>query len=34
MYLAMLTPAFFLSPGILQKVYGARDDLRCASAWG
>ncbi|HEY3884227.1 MAG TPA: hypothetical protein VGL62_03390, partial [Vicinamibacterales bacterium] len=26
MYLAMLTPAFFLSPGILQKVYGARDD--------
>ena len=25
-YLAMLGPSFFLSPGILQKVYGARDD--------
>jgi SSS family solute:Na+ symporter len=26
MYLALLGPAFFLSPGLLQKVYGARDD--------
>ena len=26
MYVAMLTPAFIVSPGILQKVYGARDD--------
>jgi solute:Na+ symporter, SSS family len=26
MYVAMLTPAFVVSPGILQKVYGARDD--------
>ena len=26
MYLAMLTPAFIVSPGILQKVYGARND--------
>ena len=26
MYLAMLTPAFIVSPGILQKVYGAKDD--------
>jgi SSS family solute:Na+ symporter len=26
MYIAMLTPAFIVSPGILQKVYGARDD--------
>jgi solute:Na+ symporter, SSS family len=26
MYLAMLTPAFIVSPGILQKVYAARDD--------
>jgi solute:Na+ symporter, SSS family len=25
-YLAMLAPAFFVSPGLLQKVYGARDD--------
>jgi len=25
-YLAMLGPSFFVSPGILQKVYGARDD--------
>ena len=25
-YLAMLGPAFIISPGILQKVYGARDD--------
>ncbi|HEY8549060.1 MAG TPA: sodium:solute symporter family protein, partial [Vicinamibacterales bacterium] len=25
-YLAMLGPAFFVSPGLLQKVYGARDD--------
>ncbi len=26
MYIAMLTPAFIVSPGILQKVYAARDD--------
>ena len=26
MYLAMLGPAFIISPGLLQKVYGARDD--------
>jgi len=26
MYLAILGPAFFLSPGLLQKVFGARDD--------
>lgn len=26
MYVAMLTPAFVVSPGLLQKVYGARDD--------
>ena len=26
MYLAMLTPSFIVSPGILQKVYAARDD--------
>ncbi len=26
MYVAMLTPAFIVSPGILQKVYAARDD--------
>ena len=25
-YLAMLGPAFVVSPGLLQKVYGARDD--------
>ena len=25
-YLAMLGPAFIVSPGLLQKVYGARDD--------
>jgi len=25
-YLAMLAPAFIVSPGLLQKVYGARDD--------
>ena len=25
-YLAMLGPAFFVSPGLLQKVFGARDD--------
>lgn len=25
MYVAMLTPAFIVSPGLLQKVYGARD---------
>src|SRR5262249_765363 len=25
-YLAMLTPNFIVSPGLLQKVYGARDD--------
>jgi SSS family solute:Na+ symporter len=26
MYVALLTPAFIVSPGLLQKVYGARDD--------
>jgi SSS family solute:Na+ symporter len=26
MYLALLGPAFFLSPGLLQKIFGARDD--------
>jgi solute:Na+ symporter, SSS family len=26
MYLALLGPAFFLSPGLLQKAFGARDD--------
>src|SRR3954447_1084077 len=26
MYVAMLAPAFVVSPGLLQKVYGARDD--------
>jgi SSS family solute:Na+ symporter len=26
LYLALLGPAFFLSPGLLQKVFGARDD--------
>ena len=26
MYLALLGPSFFLSPGLLQKVFGARDD--------
>ena len=26
MYVAMLMPAFVVSPGLLQKVYGARDD--------
>ena len=26
MYVAMLAPAFIVSPGLLQKVYGARDD--------
>ncbi|MGE5243645.1 MAG: sodium:solute symporter family protein [Betaproteobacteria bacterium] len=26
MYLAMLGPAFVISPGLLQKIYGARDD--------
>ena len=25
-YLAMLGPAFIVSPGLLQKMYGARDD--------
>ena len=25
-YLAMLGPAFVVSPGLLQKIYGARDD--------
>jgi solute:Na+ symporter, SSS family len=25
-YLAMLAPSFFVSPGLVQKVYGARDD--------
>src|SRR5262249_51924524 len=25
-YLAMLGPAFVISPGLLQKIYGARDD--------
>ena len=26
MYVAMLTPTFIVSPGLLQKVYGAKDD--------
>jgi SSS family solute:Na+ symporter len=26
MWLAMLTPAFIVSPGLLQKIFGARDD--------
>jgi SSS family solute:Na+ symporter len=26
MYLALLTPSFVISPGLLQKVFGARDD--------
>jgi SSS family solute:Na+ symporter len=26
MYLALLGPAFIVSPGLLQKIYGARDD--------
>ena len=26
LYLAMLGPAFIISPGLLQKIYGARDD--------
>jgi SSS family solute:Na+ symporter len=26
MYLALLTPAFIVSPGLLQKIFGARDD--------
>jgi SSS family solute:Na+ symporter len=35
MYLAMLTPAFIVSPGILQKVYAARDDraVRAGVGW-
>jgi len=32
MYVAMLAPAFVISPGLLQKVYGARDDR--AVRWG
>jgi SSS family solute:Na+ symporter len=31
-YLALLAPAFVVSPGLLQKVYGARDDA--AVRWG
>ena len=31
-FLAMLGPSFFVSPGLLQKVYGARDDR--AVRWG
>ena len=31
-YLALLVPAFVVSPGLLQKVYGARDDR--AVRWG
>jgi solute:Na+ symporter, SSS family len=31
-FLAMLVPAFFVSPGLLQKVYGAKDDN--AVKWG
>ena len=26
MYLALLVPAFIVSPGLLQKIFGARDD--------
>ncbi|MBI4468718.1 MAG: sodium:solute symporter family protein [Acidobacteria bacterium] len=31
-YLILLTPSFFISPGLLQKVFGARDDS--AVKWG
>jgi SSS family solute:Na+ symporter len=31
-YLAILAPSFFISPGIIQKVYGARDEA--AVRWG
>jgi SSS family solute:Na+ symporter len=35
MYLAFLTPSFIVSPGILQKVYAARDDraVRLGVGW-
>jgi SSS family solute:Na+ symporter len=34
-YLALLGPAFFVSPGLLQKIYGARDEaaVRTGTAW-
>jgi SSS family solute:Na+ symporter len=35
MYLALLTPSFIISPGLLQKVFGARDDraVRVGVGW-
>ena len=33
-YLAMLGPAFIVSPGLLQKVYGARDDVAVRAGVG
>jgi SSS family solute:Na+ symporter len=35
MYLALLAPAFIVSPGLLQKIYGARDDraVRLGVGW-
>jgi SSS family solute:Na+ symporter len=35
MYLALLGPAFIVSPGLLQKIYGARDDraVRLGVGW-
>src|SRR5262249_38385418 len=35
MYLALLGPAFVVSPGLLQKIYGARDDraVRLGVGW-
>ena len=35
MYLALLGPAFIISPGLLQKIFGARDDraVRAGTAW-
>ncbi len=34
LYLAMLGPAFIVSPGLLQKIYGARDDRTVRLAVG
>ena len=34
MYLALLTPSFIISPGLLQKVFGARDDRAVARRAG
>jgi solute:Na+ symporter, SSS family len=35
MYLALLTPSFIISPGLLQKAFGARDDraVRAGVGW-